>query len=60
MKNNLESIPYNKCTEWIVLDSMFKLPDWIEFMDIEELQKNIQNQMPSEADIQKLMKQAQQ
>jgi hypothetical protein len=29
-------------------------------MDIEELQKNIQNQMPSEADIQKLMKQAQQ
>lgn len=60
MKNNLENIPYNKCSEWIVDDSMFKLPDWIEFMDIEELQKNIQNQMPSEADIQKLMKQAQQ
>ena len=44
MKNNLENIPYNKCSEWIVDDSMFKLPAWTEFMDMETLQEDMMNQ----------------
>lgn len=54
MKGNLEQIPYNKCVEWIVDDSMFELPTWTEFMNMEDMMKN----MPSQADMEKMMKQA--
>ncbi|MFA5917826.1 MAG: hypothetical protein WC850_06350 [Candidatus Gracilibacteria bacterium] len=44
MSKDLEQIPYNKCSEWKVLDSMFKLPDGIEFTDMETFQKDMMNQ----------------
>lgn len=54
IKGNLEQIPYNKCVEWIVDDSMFKLPLSTEFMDMEDMMKD----MPSQADMENMMKQA--
>ncbi len=44
ISKNLEQIPYNKCSEWIVVESMFKIPDWIEFTDMETFQKDMINQ----------------
>lgn len=43
MSQYLEQIPYNKCSEWIADDSMFKLPDGINFVDMEEFQNNMMN-----------------
>lgn len=43
MSEYLEQIPYNKCSEWSEDDSMFKLPNWVEFMDMEEFQNNMMN-----------------
>lgn len=50
MSDYLEEIPYNKCREWRVDDSLFKLPSGVEFMDMAEAMKpeNIMKWMKKE------------
>ncbi len=49
MKTILSKIPNNKCVEWNEDSDMFELPEWIEFIDMEEMMKglwNIENMIP--------------
>ncbi|MDD3302084.1 MAG: hypothetical protein PHN31_00885 [Candidatus Gracilibacteria bacterium] len=54
VKDSLDSIPYDKCSEWITDTSVFELPAGIKFTDMEELMKK----MPTQEDIQKMMDQS--
>ncbi len=37
----LEQIPYNKCSEWKNDNSMFTIPVWIDFMDMNQFQNDM-------------------
>lgn len=41
IKSILGNIKNNECKDWIVDESKFELPEWVEFMDFEELSRNI-------------------
>lgn len=41
ISKNLEQIPYNKCSEWKNDDSMFTVPVWVEFMDMDQYKNNM-------------------
>lgn len=42
MYDTLENMPYSKCEKWDVDEDKFKIPDWIEFMDLTDWVNNLE------------------